>query len=256
MVRLLITADEELGSGSSRELIEYAAAECAAVLVFEASSDGGALKTGRKGTSIYQLVIEGRAAHAGLEPEKGVNATVEIAHQILAISALADPALGTTVTPTRMISGETSNTVPARAELSIDVRARSVAELKRVDRAMRALQGSLPGSLLQLHGGINRPPLEAKASAALYQLSCQVAIELGIAPTGYAEVGGASDGNFTAGLGIPTLDGLGAVGGGAHAQNEHVDLSAMPERTALAAGLIQRLLEGQLHHFDESEVPQ
>lgn len=252
-VRLLVTADEEVGSLSSRSLIEEVAADCDAVLVFEASADGGALKTGRKGTSIYRMLIEGRAAHAGLEPEKGINATVETAHQVLAIAALADPALGTTVTPTRMNSGETGNTVPAQAELSIDVRARSKAELQRVDAAIRALPAALEGSRLRLEGGINRPPLDTEASASLYQLSCEVAAELGLAPTGWREVGGASDGNFTAGMGIPTLDGLGAVGGGAHARDEHVELSTMPERTALAAGLIERLLQGALQSVPRGE---
>ncbi len=244
-VTVLVTGDEEVGSPTSRALIEQEAAGCDAALVLEASADGGALKTGRKGTSLYTLAVTGRAAHAGLEPERGVNATVELAHQVLAVSALADPGLGTTVTPTVVRAGSTHNTVPAQGELAIDVRVLAPSEQDRVDRDLRALSPVVAGSRLELRGGPNRPPLPTSSSSDLFRLADEVATELGLAPLGSVTVGGASDGNFTAGLGVPTLDGLGAVGGGAHGDDEHVVVSAVPERAALLAGLVVRLLEGQ-----------
>lgn len=245
-VQLLITGDSEAGSNTSRAAIEKLAKAAAAVLVLEASADGGTLKTARKGVSIYRLEIEGVASHSGLEPHKGINATVEAAHQVLAITQLADALLETSVAPTALHSGTTSNTIPARAELQIDVRAWTVTELNRVDAQLRGLLPALPGSVLRLEGGINRPPLSAEASASLYSLSTEVATELGIKPPGSAAVGGTSDGNFTAGLGIPTLDGLGSVGGGAHSADEHLLIPSIAERTALLAGIVQRILEGHL----------
>ena len=241
-VTILITADEEIGSPSSRQLIEAEAAGCSAALVLEASADGGALKTERKGTSLYQVQVHGRAAHAGLEPERGVNATVELARQVLAITAMADAALGTTVTPTLMSAGSTINTVPATGDLAVDVRVRDGAEQNRVDVAMRALTPALDGARLVVTGGPNRPPLPAVASAALFQRAAALAASLGLPPPGHAAVGGGSDGNFTAGIGVGTLDGLGAVGGGAHAEDEHVLIDELPRRAALLAALIADLL--------------
>lgn len=241
-VTILVTADEEIGSPSSRELIESEAAGCAAALVLEASADGGALKTERKGTSLYQIRVHGRAAHAGLEPERGVNATVELARQVLAATAIADPQRGTTVTPTVMSAGSTVNTVPAEGELAVDVRIRDRAEQERVDAAMRALAPALAGARLEVTGGPNRPPLAASASAALFDRACRVATELGLPPLTFAAVGGGSDGNFTAGAGTPTLDGLGAVGHGAHAEDEHVLVAELPPRAALLAALVADLL--------------
>ncbi|GAA1049712.1 M20/M25/M40 family metallo-hydrolase [Arthrobacter russicus] len=243
-VRVLVTGDEEVGSGTSRGPIEALAKGMDAVLVLEASADGGTLKTARKGISIYRLEIQGLASHTGLDLDKGVNATVEAAHQVLAVSALADPVAGTSVTPTVLRSGTTTNTVPARALLDLDVRAWTVPELERVDAALRALLPNLPGIRLRLDGGINRPPLEPAASAGLYALSQEVAAGLAIDPPGSAAVGGASDGNFTAGIGVPTLDGLGAVGGGAHSTEEYMLVGAIAERTALLAGIVQRILQG------------
>jgi glutamate carboxypeptidase len=243
-VTVLVTGDEEIGSPTSADLIRAEAAGCAAVLVLEAGADGGGLKTGRKGASMYDLTVTGRAAHAGLEPEKGVNATVELAAQVLAIADLADPGRGTTVTPTALSSGTTTNTVPASGRLSVDVRALTAAEQQRVDDGMRALTAQLPGAVLELGGGINRPPLEEASSAGLFALARTVSAELGLpAPVGVT-VGGASDGNFTAGIGVPTLDGLGAVGGGAHAAGEHVVVAELPRRAALLAGLVLRVLAG------------
>jgi glutamate carboxypeptidase len=241
-ITLLVTGDEELGSPSSRELIETEAGGCAAALVLEASADGGALKTARKGVSLYQVSAHGRAAHAGLEPEKGVNASLELAHQLPIVAALADPGLGTTVTPTLLRAGTTTNTVPADGEFAVDVRVRTRTEQDRVEQAMRALTPILPGARLSVTGGPNRPPLEESASAALFQRAQKLAADLDLPPLTSAAVGGASDGNFTAGIGVPTLDGLGAVGGGAHAEHEHVLVDELPGRTALLAALLRDLL--------------
>ena len=241
-VTVLVTGDEEIGSPTSADLIRAEATGCAAVLVPEASADGGSLKTGRKGASLYELVVTGRAAHAGLEPERGVNSTVELAHQVLAIAALADPAQGTSVTPTVLSSGTTTNTVPAAGRLGVDVRALTVAEQHRVDAGMRALRPVLPGAALELRGGVNRPPLETASSAALFATARSVAGRLGLPVPDGVTVGGASDGNLTAGIGVPTLDGLGAVGGGAHARDEHLLGAELPRRAALTAALVAELL--------------
>ena len=241
-VTVLVTGDEELGSPSSRELIEKEALGCAAALVLEASADGGALKTARKGVSLYEVAVTGRAAHAGLEPGRGVNAGIELAHQVLAIAQLGDPERGTTVTPTLSAAGTASNTVPARATVAVDVRVADAAEQDRVDAAMRALRPVLPGAQLTVTGGPNRPPLAPDASAALFDRAAALARELGLPPLEGTSVGGASDGNFTAGVGVPTLDGLGAVGGGAHADHEHVLVDALPGRAALLAALVAELL--------------
>lgn len=241
-VTLLVTGDEELGSPSSRELIEAEAAGCVAALVLEASADGGALKTERKGVSLYEVAAHGRAAHAGLEPERGVNASLELAHQLLAVAALGDPQRGTTVTPTALSAGTTTNTVPAQGGFAVDVRVRDAQEQQRVDAAMHALRPALDGSRLAVSGGPNRPPLEASASAALFARAERLAAELGLPQLTCAAVGGASDGNFAAGVGTPTLDGLGAVGGGAHADDEHVLIDELPGRAALLTALVEDLL--------------
>lgn len=245
-ITVLVTGDEELGSPTSRGLIEDEARLAEAALVLEASADGGLLKTERKGVSLYDVRLVGRAAHAGLEPELGVNATVELAHQVLAVAALGQHVLGTTVTPTMSGTGTTTNTVPAGGSFAVDVRVRSIAEQDRVDAAMQALRPVLPGAELEVVGGPNRPPLEASASAALYERICSLAVRLGQPVPGSAAVGGASDGNFTAGVGTPTLDGLGAVGGGAHAANEHVLVEELPGRTVLLAALVGELLSDPL----------
>ncbi|MEV1022591.1 M20 family metallopeptidase [Streptomyces sp. NPDC050264] len=244
-VSILITGDEELGSPSSRALIEDEARGCAAALVLEASADGGALKTERKGVSLYEVLAHGRAAHAGLEPHLGVNATVEAAHQILTVSALGDGAAGTTVTPTVLTAGTTTNTVAAQGRFAVDVRVRDAVEQARVDGAMRTLRPVLDGSRVEVRGGPNRPPLDADASRDLFARAAGVADGLGLGPLRGVAVGGASDGNFTAGVGTPTLDGLGAVGGGAHADHEHVEVAELPRRTALVATLVHQLLFGE-----------
>lgn len=237
---MLLTTDEEIGSPTSRGLIERVAAEHRAVLVLEAAA-GGALKVGRKGVSIYRVEVTGRAAHAGLEPERGVNAFLELTHQGQRIAALGDPAAGTSVTPTVAHAGTTTNTVPARATLDVDVRATTVAEQRRVHEQMRALAPALDGAAVRADGGPNRPPMEPEQAAELFGVAVEVAADLGLPQPRGVSVGGASDGNFTAGIGVPTLDGLGAVGDHAHAEGEYAEIAAMPERAALVAGIITRV---------------
>ncbi|MEU9193212.1 M20 family metallopeptidase [Streptomyces hundungensis] len=242
-VCVLVTGDEEVGSDTSRPLIEDLAGQCAATFVLEPSAPGGALKTSRKGVSLYDLTVHGRAAHSGLEPEKGVNAATELAHQLLELSRIADTVTartgpGTTITPTVMSAGTASNTVPARADLSVDVRVPTAAAQDIVDQLLRALLPHDPEARLGISGGPNRPPLDPDASHKLFALADDIAPRLGLDPLRQAAVGGASDGNYTAGAGCPTLDGLGAVGDGAHADHEHVVTATMPDRARLLAALV------------------
>ena len=222
-------------------LIEARAEACGAVLVLEPAADGGALKIGRKGTGGFDVTIHGRAAHAGLEPEKGVNALIEAALQVLAISELADPARGTTVTPTVARAGTADNVVPAEATIRVDVRVRELDEAARVEAAMAALAPFDPEARLDVAGGVNRPPMPEQATAELFALAQQVAVETGLPTLTGVAVGGGSDGNFTAALGIPTLDGLGVVGGGAHADHEFVVVDTMVDRARLIAALVDRI---------------
>lgn len=246
-VTLLVTSDEETGSATSRALIEQEAVGCRATLVLEAAGPAGALKTRRKGAATYRLVVRGKAAHAGLEPERGVNAGVELARQILEVMKLGDAERGTSVTPTTVVAGTTANTVPAYASLEIDVRATSPDEDDRVLDGLRSLKPSVEGATLELFGGSHRPPLSHTASAGLFSLAQEVAEQVGLSPLNECAVGGASDGNLTAGVGTPTLDGLGAVGGGAHASDEHVLVEHLVDRTALLVGILHRLLERHDH---------
>lgn len=241
-VTLLVTADEELGSLTSRDLIEHESAHARASLVFESGGSNGEVKVARKGVAIYHLNVTGRAAHAGVEPEKGINATVEVASQVVKIAGLHKPEAGTSVIPSFMQSGTTTNTVPAKATLSIDSRATSAREQQRVDQALRRLRPVTPGAQLRLDGGINRPPWERKVSAHLFARARKVAQELGHDELKPIMVGGGSDGNFTAALGTPTLDGLGTVGGGSHAVDEHARIDSILPRIDLTAGLVVDLL--------------
>jgi len=240
-VTILVTTDEEVGSPAARALIQDEARRNQAVLVLEASADG-ALKTARKGAGCHRLHVTGRAAHAGLEPERGANAAVELAHQILAIVQLANPDLGTTVTPSLTRAGDSANTVPSSAEVAVDVRAFSVEEQQRVGAGLAALTPHLQGTSLRVERGPESPPLPPEASRDLFARAEQAAARLGMAPLRGVAVGGGSDGNWTAAVGTPTLDGLGAVGGGAHADDEHVLADSMPERAALLAELVADLL--------------
>ena len=243
-VAVLLTSDEETGSVTSRALIEREALRCGAVLVLEPSLDG-AVKTARRGGSIYRVEVHGRAAHAGLEPERGRNALTELAHQVLALPVLADASLGTTVSPTVARAGTVTNAIPDHAELRIDVRAWSVAELERVHKELLAMPAHTPDVEVVLHGGINRPPMEPHTSRGLLAVARAVAAELGQPELCDVAVGGASDGNFTAAAGASTLDGLGPNGGGAHAVDEWVSLNSMIERIALIAGTIDAISADQ-----------
>jgi len=238
-VALIATTDEETGSTSSKDLIIRLAKSSEAVLVFEASLDGK-VKTGRKGTAMYQVAVTGKASHAGLEPEKGVNATTELAKLVMQISAFENSKFGTTVVPTVMQSGTTTNTVPALAKLDIDVRSFTLEELNRIDKSIRELRSDI--AEVRVSGGISRPPLEESSCKELYEKLEKVAKGLGLEPIGSAHVGGASDGNIAASTGVKVLDGLGAVGVGAHAPNESIKISLVEPRIKLISAFISELL--------------
>ena len=240
-VALVGTTDEETGSHASRKLIQDLASHAKAVLVLEAAIDGK-VKTGRKGTAMYQVHVHGRAAHAGLEPEKGINATVEIAHIITALGFLENKEKQTTVVPTLVKAGNSTNTVPDYGVLDIDARSYSTDELNRVDAAIRALVPLHPEARIEVTGGLNRPPLETTSTMELYERAEKVAARIGMPPLGHASVGGASDGNFAAAAGAKVLDGLGAVGSGAHATTEWVSIKALEERSAFLHEFIKDLL--------------
>jgi glutamate carboxypeptidase len=235
-VEILVTCDEEVGSGASRALLEERALACGAVLVLEGAADGGALKTGRKGCGTFRVSVAGRASHAGLEPAAGINALVEAAHQVLDIAALGRPEIGTTVTPTVAAAGTLDNVVPAEATVVVDVRVESAAETERIEAAFAALAPHLDGAGITVQGAVGRPPMPQSASAGLFAVAQRLLPGL----EGRA-VGGGSDGNFTAALGVPTLDGLGAVGGGAHADHEYLLVGAMAERAHLVADLVEAI---------------
>lgn len=234
---ILVTGDEEVGSTTSADFIVNEAKGASAAFVLEASQHG-ALKVERKGSSIYTVNVHGKAAHAGLEPEKGINAGLELAHQMQVIAGFANPGAGTTVTPTVFSGGTTTNTVPAHAKVNVDVRAKTAEEQERVDALMRGLTPSMEGARIELEGGINRPPMERNMAQGLFDRAVELAEKLGIETPTAVAVGGGSDGNFTAGAGVPTLDGLGAVGDGAHAEHEHALVDQIAPRTALLATLI------------------
>ncbi|HZQ81457.1 MAG TPA: M20/M25/M40 family metallo-hydrolase [Gaiellaceae bacterium] len=240
-VAVLLTTDEEIGSPTARPVIEETAQGIEWALVLEPSADG-ALKTERKGVAVYRIGVTGRAAHAGLEPEKGANAAVELAHLLLAVAELALPEEGTTVTPTLVTAGTAMNTVPAHALAHVDVRTRTVAEAERIDAAINGLRAVTDGTALEIERTVGVPPLEHRASAALYGRAQRVAERLGLPPLAETAVGGGSDGNLLAGLGVEVLDGLGAVGANAHAEGEYVEVAALADRCALVAGLVADLL--------------
>lgn len=241
---ILITADEEVGSHASRSLLVERAHAAGAVLVLEPSADGGALKTARKGTGTFIVTITGRASHAGLEPEKGINALVELAAQVPRIVALARPEVGTTVTPTVAKAGTADNVVPDSATIAVDVRCVLPEEGLRLEREMAALRATLPGAMVTVTGGLNRPPLHESMTTELFAIAQRVAGSINLNNVLGVAVGGGSDGNLTAAAGVRTLDGLGAVGAGAHAETEHVQLQLMPERAALVGVLVQAIVNG------------
>lgn len=237
---LLITSDEEIGSGSSRTLIEEEARKAAYVLVMESPLPGGALKTRRKGTGSFTVETIGRAAHAGVDPYQGVNAIEEMAHQVLAIHALADRNAGTTLSVGVIEGGTATNVVPARAKARVDVRAWTQAEAERVAQGMAILKPVLPGAQVIVRGGWNRPPLERSATGAIFERVREIGRRLGM-ELEEGSTGGGSDGNFTGALGIPTLDGLGVPGAGAHADHEHILIDEIPGRAALLTAIWKEL---------------
>jgi glutamate carboxypeptidase len=240
---MLWTTDEEIGSKTSRALIETEAVKSDAVLVFEPSLPGGALKTSRKGVGQFEVVARGVSAHAGLDPGKGVSAIRELARQIVAIDELQDPANGVTLTAGLIAGGTRVNVVPAEARATIDARAITRADAERVQKAMRSLTPHLAGAQIEVTGGFDRPPLERTAAVVkLFEQAKAVAAGMGIVLE-EGSAGGGSDGNFTAALGIPTLDGFGAIGDGAHAIHEHVVIDALVPRAATIAALLHRLLK-------------
>jgi glutamate carboxypeptidase len=240
----LFTADEEIGSGTSRALIEEEARGSAAVLVLEPSLPGGAAKTSRKGCGEFELVVHGVSAHAGIDPGKGASAIHELARQIIAIEALQDRARGVTLNVGVIEGGTRSNVVAAEARAAIDVRVPTMAEAARVEQAVLGLQPYTPGTRLDVRGGVGRPPLERGPHVArLFDHARAAAASLG-RELGEGATGGGSDGNFTAALGVPTLDGLGPAGDGAHASHEHVLLDDLPWRAAFIAALVVRAGDG------------
>ncbi len=241
-INVLLVSDEEVGSDSSRKITEALAKRAAAVLVLEPSyGRQGAVKTARKGVGDYLVKVTGQASHAGLDFQKGVNAILELARQIEKISSFTDLKKGLTVNVGIVSGGSRTNVVPAAAEAHVDVRIARMKDAAGIDKKMRSLRPFNRKCKIAITGGINRPPMERNAGvAALYEQAKAIACDLGW-KLGEAAVGGGSDGNFTAGLGIPTLDGLGGVGDGAHAPHEHILISELPRRAALIAGLIEAI---------------
>ena len=241
-VVMLWTTDEEIGSTHLARADRIEATKSDAVLVFEPSLPGGALKTSRKGVGQFEMIARGVSAHAGLDPGKGVSAIRELARQIIAIDDLQDPANGVTLTVGVVSGGTRANVVPAEARATIDARAKTRADAERVQRVMRALQPQIAGAQVEVRGGFDRPPLErTPAVVELFEQARAVAAGIGV-KLEEGSAGGGSDGNFTAALGVPTLDGFGAIGDGAHALHEHVEIDALIPRAATIAGLVQRLV--------------
>lgn len=238
-ITMLWTSDEEVGSGASRYIIEREARKSDAVLVLEPSfGPAGCLKTERKGVGEARIIVTGRSAHAGIDPQNGVNAVHELALQITRLLKLNNPKRGTTVQANVIEGGTVTNVVAAQASASVDVRVAHSADGRGLNGKLHALRPILPGAKLKILGGVNRPPMEKTArSRALFAHAQRLAAEMGV-KLGEASTGGGSDGNFTAAVGAPTLDGLGAVGDGAHSPREHVVISSLSERAALVAALL------------------
>jgi glutamate carboxypeptidase len=240
-VSFVLTPDEEIGSGASSGLLLEEALRRDRVLVLEPSGDAGAAKVARKGTGLVRVRFGGVASHAGLEPEKGASALLELARFALYADALGDKPAGTSVVPTVAASGKVTNVVPERAELAVDFRVWTRAEAERVMAGLRAYRPAEPRVAVEIDGGANRPPMEqTEASLGLYRRAAALAHALGFELPA-ARVGGGSDGNLTAAAGVPTLDGLGPSGGGAHARTEHLLVDDLPRRAALVAGLLEDL---------------
>jgi glutamate carboxypeptidase len=234
----LWTSDEEIGSDSSRELIESEARRSDAVFVLEPSLGArGLLKTSRKGVGEAEIIVHGRASHAGLAPQEGINAVHELARQITRIQEWNDPRRGISVNADIIEGGTRTNVIAERARAILDLRALRIADMRRLERRLHSLRPSAAGAHLEVHGGFNRAPMERKVSAALFARAKSLGAQMGLR-LGECAAGGGSDGNLTAALGIPTLDGLGAVGDGAHSAHEYAFVKTMPERAALLAALL------------------
>jgi glutamate carboxypeptidase len=240
-ITILLTCDEESGSSSGRALVEAEAKNARAVLVLEPSASGGRAKTARKGTGMFTIEVKGRAAHAGLDPEKGVSAVLELARQTVRLHELNDPASGTNVTVTVINGGTHSNVVPAEARAEIDMRFTSLDAGRRIEKEILNLKPIDSRAGIVVRGGVNRPPLERTENVfRLYARAREIAALLDF-ELGEASVGGGSDGNFAGALGATVLDGLGIEGDGAHAAHEHIIVDNIATRGALLAGLIASL---------------
>jgi glutamate carboxypeptidase len=236
-VTVLLSCDEEVGSETGRSLVEREAANAAFCLVCEPSA-GGKAKTGRKGTAWLCVKARGIPAHAGLEPEKGASAILELSKQIRKLQALNAPEKGTTVNVCTIKGGTTSNVIPEFAEMEVDVRFTAMSEAERILGEIQALESFDSRVSLEIEGGLNRPPLERGENIiALYEKAKKIAVQMNY-EFGETEVGGASDGNFVAALGVPVLDGLGVTGDGAHTLGEYILISDIPKRAALIASLM------------------
>ena len=234
----LWTSDEEIGSDASRKLIETEARRSDAVFVLEPSlGPKGLLKTARKGVGEAELIVHGRASHAGLAPQEGVNAIHELSRQLLRVQEWNDLRRGVTVNADVIEGGTRVNVIAEHARAVLDLRALRVSDMRRIERKLHALRPILPGAKLEVRGGFNRAPLERKSSAALFAKAKTLAGQMGLT-LGECTAGGGSDGNLTAAAGAPTLDGLGAVGHGAHSADEHILINTMPARAALLAALL------------------
>jgi glutamate carboxypeptidase len=238
-VRFFLNSDEEVSTKAFRREILAEARRARAVLVLEPAL-GGALKTARKGVGEFQITVHGRSAHAGVNPAAGVNAIAELSRQLLRIEKLARPQQGLTLNAGVIQGGTRSNVIPERAWAAVDVRIPRARDQKMIERKVYGLKPFHPEARLEITGGINRPPMEHVMAAGLFRKARELGRQMGM-KIEEASTGGGSDGNFTAGLGIPTLDGLGGVGDGAHALHEHVIISELPRRAALIAALIAAL---------------
>lgn len=239
-VRFFLNSDEEVSSVAFRKELLAEARRARAVLVLEPAAAGGALKTARKGVGEFRLTVRGRAAHAGINPAAGVNAVSELARQLLRVEEFARPNEGLTVNVDIIQGGSRVNVIPEEAWAAVDVRIPRLRDRAILEQKMRQLKPFHPQARLEVSGGINRPPMERRMAAALFEKACAAGRKLGM-ELREASTGGGSDGNFAAALGIPTLDGLGAVGEGAHARHEHIIIRELPRRAALLAGLIDSL---------------
>jgi len=240
-IACLWTTDEEIGSESSRRIIEREARHSDAVLVLEpAGEPRGALKTSRKGVGEFEIHITGRAAHSGLKPEEGINAVLEMALQIARISKFNQPRKGIGVHVNVASGGTRVNVIAAEAHAIADVRVSNASAIRKIEKQFHALKPILPGAKLKISGGVSRPPMERKMCAQLFVHAQKLAAEMGM-KLEEASVGGGSDGNFTAAIGVPTLDGLGAVGAGAHSLRENIVVRALVPRAALIATLLATL---------------